>query len=89
MPEPNRPPWRFEANLGGWPFWSLVEQRVTVELSCDACHHRTQWTPEFMERKFRSMKGKPFASIAYKLRCSQCRSEWVAIGLARGCFLAK
>jgi len=51
MPEPNRPPWRVEDQLGGWPIWSLTEQRVTVVIACDACPHSAKWTPVDLDRR--------------------------------------
>ena len=89
MPEPNRPPWQIQGDLGGWPFWSLVEQRVTVILECEACHHEARWTPAEIDRRSKKVRSKNFGWIARKLRCSKCRSEWVRISLAPGCFLVK
>jgi len=89
MPEPNRSPWQIQPGLGGWPFWSLVEQRVTVILECEACHHEARWTPAEIDRRSRKVRSKNFGWIARKLRCSKCRSEWVKVSLAPGCHLAK
>ncbi|QUD90581.1 hypothetical protein [Phenylobacterium montanum] len=89
MPEPTRrPPWQIDDKLGGWPIWSLVEQRATIQIECDSCPHFAQWTPADLDRKFRKARGDTFARIAPKLRCTRCRSNWVRVSLAKGSFLA-
>jgi len=89
VPEPShRPPWRIEDRLGGWPIWSLIEQRATILIQCDACQHLARWTPEDLGRKLRRSRGHTIARIAPRLRCARCRSNWVRVSLAQGSFLA-
>ncbi len=79
MPEPNRPPVLIEDGLGGLPFWMLIEQRAIVVMECEACHHRREWTAETMERLFSQHRGKTLSLVADKLRCGECKSDWVWI----------
>ena len=88
MPEPSRPPWQIVEGLGGWPFWSLIEQRVTVVIECDSCPHFAKWTPADMQRKCARNMSRTFARIAPRLRCSRCKSNWLRVSLDKGSFLA-
>ena len=79
MPEPNGPPYQIAGDLGGWPIWTLIDQRVTVKLECAACHHQAEWSPEYMQRRFPKLRGKPLWWLAPKLRCFRCRSHYVRL----------
>jgi hypothetical protein len=79
MPEPNRPAYLIEDMIAGLPFWLLVEQQTVVRFDCDACHHVGRWTPDDIERRFRSRQGLTLRQIAPRLRCSACKSEWVYV----------
>jgi hypothetical protein len=82
MPEPNRSPALVDQGLNGIPFWMLIEQRATLRLECEACHHVAIWTPEWMHAKFyEHHRGKTVRDIASRLRCPvpKCRSDWVWI----------
>lgn len=80
MPEPNqRPPWRIEEGLGQVPLWILVEQRISVMLECDNCRHKAEWSPDYMGRALSKVRGENLHSIASRLRCVECRSEWVRV----------
>ena len=78
MPEPNhRPSFQLSEEIQGWPLWVLIEERCTVMVECDACFHRAEWTPAFMDRRFTRFRGKSLWWVAAKLRCGQCRSNYV------------
>lgn len=79
LPEPNRSPFLIEDGLAGIPFWMLVEQRAVVAFECEACHHRATWDAAAIEQRFKRHRGKTLASIARRLRCAVCRSEWVVV----------
>ncbi len=86
MPEPNhRPPYQIADDIAGWPLWVLIDHGVTVMIECDSCHHQTAWSPEHMDRAFRSHRGKSLWWLAARLRCLNCRSQYVRLwGRSKG-----
>ena len=80
MPEPNhRPPFQVARDIAGWPLWVLIDHRTVVMLECDACHHRTSWSPGYMAKAFPTYRGKSLEWLAGRLRCGRCRSEYVRL----------
>jgi hypothetical protein len=80
MPEvTNRPPWRVTDEVASLRVWEAIEQKVVILISCENCHHKSEWTPLFMEEKLRKFKGQRFTRVASQLRCSGCRSNYVLV----------
>jgi hypothetical protein len=59
--------------------WEVVESGARLKISCDNCHHETTWTQVYMEKRLRKWKGKTFGTVAVKLRCGGCRSNYVRV----------
>ncbi len=57
----------------------LIEERARIIIECDSCNHRGEWTAETLERLFSRHRGKNLRMVASKLRCRECRSEWIHI----------
>jgi hypothetical protein len=81
MPEySNRPTYKIADGLATMPVWLLLERRLHIEIECVSCQHKAEWSPLELERRT-AVRGKTFADIARRLKCVQCRSEYVTIGL--------
>ena len=80
MPELNgRPPFTIDPKIAGWPLWTLIDQKTTVMVECDACHHRAAWSPGYMAKAFAAYRGKSLWWFAGRLRCGRCRSNYVRL----------
>lgn len=85
MPEPNRLTCLVEQGLAAVPLEQLIEQGDVIALECHACHHEAFWKPDDLRRKFpRHRGGLTFGVIGPRLRCSQCRSEWLQVVRMQG-----
>jgi hypothetical protein len=82
MPEPNRPPWRVDPDIGARPARQLIERGVSVMLDCESCLHIATWGPADIARRFGGHADRSFNWLGPRLRCSHCRSEWVRISPA-------
>jgi len=79
MPEPSRPPWLIEPDLAAIPVMRLVEEGAAVGLTCHACRHRATWSAAELARRFGERPKLTFCELAPRLRCRDCRSEWVQV----------
>jgi hypothetical protein len=80
MPEPgSRPPCAIEPDLAASPICWLVEDRVTVGLQCDNCHHKGEWSPDYMARELKRWLTRPLAEIGGQIRCTRCKSNWMHV----------
>lgn len=79
MPEPNRPPCAIEPDLAETPICWLIDDRVTVALKCDNCHHEGEWSPEHMATKLKRWLTRPLGDIRWQIRCTRCRSNWMHV----------
>jgi len=80
MPEPNhRPAFRVETELAAVRVWEVMEMKMRLKISCDACGHETLWTPLFIEKRLARMKGLTLTRLASRLRCAGCRSNYVCL----------
>jgi hypothetical protein len=84
MPEPNRLTCLVDKELAGAPLELLIEQDAVIALECHACHHEAFWRADDLRRKFPHRAGLTFGLIGPRLRCSQCRSEWLQVVQMRG-----
>ncbi|MBV8685024.1 MAG: hypothetical protein JO111_19290 [Caulobacteraceae bacterium] len=79
MPEPSRTPWLIEAQFAATPIARLIEENAAVGLVCHACRHKARWPTAELRRRFAGKPKLTFAQVAPRLRCRDCRSEWVQI----------
>ncbi len=80
MPEPNhRPAFRVEADLAAVRVWEVMEMKLRLKISCDACGHESLWTPLFIEKRLARMRGLTLTRLASRLRCGGCRSNYVRV----------
>lgn len=79
MPELNRPAFQVAGDIRLLSLAALIERGITVNLECEACYHKADWTPEFMEHALARHLATPIWIVARNLRCSECRSEYVRV----------
>jgi hypothetical protein len=65
--------------LAGSPICWLIEDKVTVALQCDNCHHKSEWSPEHMARELSRWLSRPLGDIRSQIRCARCKSNWVHV----------
>ena len=82
MPEPNRPPWRVDADIAHRPIRQFIERRISVVLDCESCPNVVTWTPAELGQRFGTNGDKTFDWVGPRLRCSRCKSDWVRISRA-------
>jgi hypothetical protein len=79
VPEPNRPAWRIADGLGARTLQALVAEGVTVRVECEACYHKAEWSPGDLERMFGKFASATLDRLGPRLRCRDCKSNWVRI----------
>lgn len=85
MPHPDhRMPFRVASDIGTIRVWEAIEIGMSITISCDSCGHEALWTAQYMRRKLAKWKGKTFVSVAAKLRCAGCRSEYLRMWRGKG-----
>jgi hypothetical protein len=83
MPQPDhRPACVLASGLEHARVWELVDKKVSLTLACDNCHHKADWPPEMLARKFAKAKAARMGNVVHKLRCSRCRSNYLRIWAA-------
>ena len=75
----NAPACKIANDLIQMRVWEVVESGVRLKISCDNCHHETTWTRVYMEKRLRKWRGKTMATMAIRLRCGGCRSNYVRV----------
>jgi len=85
MPHPeNRLPFQIGDDLAQARIWELIDEKITLAIACDACHHKARWTPEMLEKKLGRKKVSRLVVIAHRIRCGRCRSFYIKIWRERG-----
>jgi hypothetical protein len=70
-------------DLGNVVIERLVEQQAVLALTCHACRHRATWGPAELKRRFSGQFALSVRSLARRLRCQVCRSEWIEVSRER------
>jgi cytochrome c-type biogenesis protein CcmH/NrfF len=59
----------------------LIEEGAVVTVVCHACRRRVRWRAEDLRERLLARRKLTFHEIAPRLRCTTCKSEWVAVSL--------
>jgi hypothetical protein len=57
----------------------VIERGSALTIVCDKCSRKVSWPNAFLRKRFKRRMEATMKTIAARLRCGQCASDWIAV----------